>query len=138
MQLWEPDKWLISGGCSKQQAITALQTKMDKDGIRDGVFLIRPSESKPGFHALSVSCKGRIFHCLVEYRPPDTGEGIIDDFVDSRVLFSPIECSKFERAPAFLSRLPMPTRIAFLLYKMHSSNIVNNVRLLSFILTLNR
>uniref|UniRef100_A0A914VUX2 SH2 domain-containing protein n=1 Tax=Plectus sambesii TaxID=2011161 RepID=A0A914VUX2_9BILA len=75
MQLWEPDKWLISGGCSKQQAISALQNKMEKDGFRDGVFLIRPSESKPGFHALSVSCKGRIFHCLVEYRPPEAGEG---------------------------------------------------------------
>jgi hypothetical protein len=38
----------------------------------DGVFLIRPSQSRPGYYALAVIYQAKIFQCLIEYRPPAT------------------------------------------------------------------
>jgi len=36
----------------------------------DGVFLIRPSASKPGYFAMVVSMNNTIYNCLIEYRAP--------------------------------------------------------------------
>ncbi len=58
---WEPDTWLISGHCDKAQAIKMLQNRAD------GTFLIR-SSSRPGYYALSVTCKNVVHHCLIEYQ----------------------------------------------------------------------
>ncbi|KAI6179612.1 SH2 domain containing protein [Aphelenchoides besseyi] len=37
----------------------------------NGVFLMRPSSSRPGCFALSISMNDTIYNCLVEYREPD-------------------------------------------------------------------
>ncbi|KFD52078.1 hypothetical protein M514_07060 [Trichuris suis] len=51
--------WLLSD-CSKQDSTVRLADRPN------GTFLIRPSESRKGYYALSIVCNGRIFHCLIE------------------------------------------------------------------------
>uniref|UniRef100_A0A5S6QUI3 SH2 domain-containing protein n=1 Tax=Trichuris muris TaxID=70415 RepID=A0A5S6QUI3_TRIMR len=53
--------WLLSD-CSKQDSTVRLADKPS------GTFLIRPSESRKGYYALSIVCNNRIFHCLIERR----------------------------------------------------------------------
>lgn len=53
--------WLVEG-YSKQGAVNLLS------GARDGTFLIRPSETKAGFYALSLVCRNKVHNCLIECR----------------------------------------------------------------------
>uniref|UniRef100_A0AC35TRP3 SH2 domain-containing protein n=1 Tax=Rhabditophanes sp. KR3021 TaxID=114890 RepID=A0AC35TRP3_9BILA len=73
---FEVDDWLAMD-CDKAKAVTYLKNAINKcPENHDGVFLIRPSFSKQGFYALSISFAGKVHHCLIEYRnsSPDDKE----------------------------------------------------------------
>lgn len=58
------DFWLMKPTASKQEAMNLL----NKPGVQDGTYLIRPSETRPGFYALSILHKSRVQNCLIEQR----------------------------------------------------------------------
>ncbi|KRY17355.1 Phosphatidylinositol 3-kinase regulatory subunit gamma [Trichinella patagoniensis] len=58
---YDSKNWLIPE-CSKLECARLLMNK------NDGTFLVRCSESRVGFYALSVVCSGRTFTCLIECR----------------------------------------------------------------------
>ncbi|VDP35249.1 unnamed protein product [Soboliphyme baturini] len=58
---------LIITGCSKQDCVNLLT------GKSDGTFLVRSSESRSGFYALSVVCGGKIHNCLIECKDDKYG-----------------------------------------------------------------
>uniref|UniRef100_A0A915LEF6 SH2 domain-containing protein n=1 Tax=Romanomermis culicivorax TaxID=13658 RepID=A0A915LEF6_ROMCU len=67
------DHWLMKPSSSKQEAFNLLMENNEKFGdgkkikiAKDGTFLIRPSETKHGFYALSVVCKQKIQNCMIE------------------------------------------------------------------------
>uniref|UniRef100_A0A1I8ANM8 SH2 domain-containing protein n=1 Tax=Steinernema glaseri TaxID=37863 RepID=A0A1I8ANM8_9BILA len=65
---WNPERWM-SDKISKDGAVQLLRQLMETNpSRRDGIFLIRPSNTKQGFYALSITCSGAIHHCLIEYR----------------------------------------------------------------------
>lgn len=59
---FEDTKGYLLEGYTKQDAMNLLTNK------RDGTFLIRPSETRPGYFALSLICKSRVHNCLIECR----------------------------------------------------------------------
>ncbi|KRZ32440.1 Phosphatidylinositol 3-kinase regulatory subunit gamma [Trichinella pseudospiralis] len=63
---YDSKNWLIPE-CSKLECARLL---MNKD---DGTFLVRCSESRVGFYALSVVCSGRTFTCLIECKDGNYG-----------------------------------------------------------------
>lgn len=62
------DFWLMKPTASKQEAINIL----NKPGVKEGTYLVRPSETRPGFYALSIWHKSRVQSCLIEQKlfPP--------------------------------------------------------------------
>ncbi|KAK0416748.1 hypothetical protein QR680_012658 [Steinernema hermaphroditum] len=65
---WNPERWMTDK-ISKEGAVSLLRQLMETNPARrDGIFLIRPSHTKQGFYALSITCAGAIHHCLIEYR----------------------------------------------------------------------
>uniref|UniRef100_A0A0N4ZNQ1 SH2 domain-containing protein n=1 Tax=Parastrongyloides trichosuri TaxID=131310 RepID=A0A0N4ZNQ1_PARTI len=61
------EDWLVINA-DKSMAVELIQKAIAKNtGDSDGIFLIRPSFSKQGCYALSLSVKGKIHHCLIEY-----------------------------------------------------------------------
>lgn len=68
-------------GYSKQDAMNMLLSK------RDGTFLIRASETRPGYFALSLTCKNRVHSCLIECRNGKYGFAGTDALFGSIVEF---------------------------------------------------
>ncbi|TKR77591.1 hypothetical protein L596_018531 [Steinernema carpocapsae] len=65
---WNPERWM-SSDITKDGAVSKLRQLMDTNPQKkDGIFLIRCSNTKQGFYALSITCNGDIHHCLIEYR----------------------------------------------------------------------
>lgn len=64
------DYWLMKPGATKQEAVALLS----RPGVKDGTFLIRASETRPGFFALSLWLKGAIQNILIEQKRQVPGE----------------------------------------------------------------
>jgi len=64
---WDPSTWLID--CiNKEAAIEIISARVMNSKKKDGIFLIRPSKSRPGFFALEISKGSTIHSCLIEYQ----------------------------------------------------------------------
>uniref|UniRef100_A0A0K0DWC8 Phosphatidylinositol 3-kinase regulatory/accessory subunit n=1 Tax=Strongyloides stercoralis TaxID=6248 RepID=A0A0K0DWC8_STRER len=81
------EDWLIIDA-DKNKAIELIQQSMDRNpDDSDGIFLIRPSFTKQGCYALSLSVKGNIRHCLVEYSNSPDIEQCGYGFMNSNLYF---------------------------------------------------
>uniref|UniRef100_A0A914I7A4 SH2 domain-containing protein n=1 Tax=Globodera rostochiensis TaxID=31243 RepID=A0A914I7A4_GLORO len=72
MPEWDCERWLWHRGATKEQAVNILLKLLPNLKQKDGVFLIRPSSSHPGFYAMEISKDGNVHSCLIEYRDPRT------------------------------------------------------------------
>uniref|UniRef100_A0A915DNG7 SH2 domain-containing protein n=1 Tax=Ditylenchus dipsaci TaxID=166011 RepID=A0A915DNG7_9BILA len=77
--VWDPHRWMTIQ--SKKEAANRLilsalaHLKVEE---RNGVFLIRPSHSRAGCFALSISMDAQVHSCLIEYREPRSSISGID------------------------------------------------------------
>ncbi|KAL3097785.1 hypothetical protein niasHS_000520 [Heterodera schachtii] len=69
---WDCEHWLWHQGATKEHAVILIQSLLPNLEQKDGVFLIRPSTSHPGFYALEIAKDGNVHSCLIEYRDPRT------------------------------------------------------------------
>ncbi|KAL3083780.1 hypothetical protein niasHT_036773 [Heterodera trifolii] len=71
---WDCEHWLWHQGATKEHAVILIQSLLPSLELeqKDGVFLIRPSTSHPGFYALEIAKDGNVHSCLIEYRDPRT------------------------------------------------------------------
>ncbi|CAD5206157.1 unnamed protein product [Bursaphelenchus okinawaensis] len=54
------------------QSIKVLKKRGSKN--TNGIFLIRPSSSKPGCYAMAISMNEKVLNCLIDYRAPSESE----------------------------------------------------------------
>uniref|UniRef100_A0A0K0FG67 Phosphoinositide 3-kinase adapter subunit (inferred by orthology to a C. elegans protein) n=1 Tax=Strongyloides venezuelensis TaxID=75913 RepID=A0A0K0FG67_STRVS len=79
--------WLVIDA-DKNKATQLIQQAIDRNpNDADGIFLIRPSFTKQGCYALSISVKGHIRHCLVEYSNSQDIEQCGYGFMKSNLYF---------------------------------------------------
>jgi len=70
-EIWPIEYWLTEDS-SKENAIMSIRKTLGKHGgSADGIFLIRVSQSRPGFFALEVTKGATIHSCLIEKGQPN-------------------------------------------------------------------
>ncbi|CAD5208822.1 unnamed protein product [Bursaphelenchus xylophilus] len=73
-----PFDWLTHNNCKEYAAAIVNQCikVLKKRGTKNinGIFLIRPSASKPGCYAMAISMNEKVLNCLIDYRPPSETE----------------------------------------------------------------
>jgi flagellar biosynthesis chaperone FliJ len=68
---WSAETWFTTNS-SKEAALKAIREQKSQlpEGRRDGVFVIRPSQTHVGFFALNISIGGTIQSSLIQYKDP--------------------------------------------------------------------
>lgn len=74
---WDAETWFTTER-NKESAQKAIHDQLKKlpEGATNGVFLVRPSQTRSGFFALSISMGRGIQSALIEYKDPARGGDI--------------------------------------------------------------
>lgn len=87
---WDPENWLISDG-NKENAVKLINMAVantPSGQSTDGIFLIRPSQSKLGYFALTITKDTIVHSCLVEYKEARKSDYCGYAFLNTNMFFS--------------------------------------------------